>query len=71
MKAKDRSNATESDRTMFNGKVMNITTWNAYWAYNERIETYERETGRPAPDYMLNGRYNIFASWINATSNPK
>jgi hypothetical protein len=64
----DRANATEAERTMFNGKVMNITTWNAYWKYNERIETYERTTGRTAPDYMLNGRHNIFATCILATS---
>ena len=67
----DRANATEAERTMFNGKVMNITTWNAYWAYNERIETYERTTGRTAPDYMLNGRHNILASWVHAVSNIK
>ena len=46
---------------LWNGAIVSEQEANAYNAIHARIESFERE-GKPVPEYLLNGRHNLFMS---------
>jgi len=46
---------------LFSGAVISAAEAAAYNRASARIESFERE-GRPVPEYLLNGRHNLFAA---------
>ena len=52
---------------LFNGATVTKALADAYNAATARIESFERD-GKPIPEHLLNGRHNLLASFIDATS---
>lgn len=53
--------ALKAGDKLFSGAIVSAAQAAAYNRISARIASFERE-GRPVPDYLANGRHNLFSA---------